>query len=67
MNIVAFATNAKGLDVSHTGIITVVDGEVKLTHASSLYDRVVVEQDFKEYLSTRTTVTGLFVYRPVFI
>lgn len=65
-DLIALATNKRGLDVSHTGVITVVDDEVKLTHASSLYKRVVHQQDLMEYINSRNTVTGIFVYRPVF-
>jgi hypothetical protein len=65
-DIVAFATNEPGLDVSHTGIITVEDGEVLFTHASSQYDKVVHGQDLKDYLASRTKCTGIFIFRPVF-
>jgi hypothetical protein len=65
-DIVAFATNEPGLDVSHTGIITVEDGEVLLTHASSQYDKVVHGQDLKDYLASRTKCTGIFIFRPIF-
>lgn len=65
-DIVAFATNEPGLDVSHTGIVTVEDGEARLTHASSKYNRVMHSQSLDGYLKSRTTVTGIFVFRPVF-
>ncbi len=65
-DIVALATNRKGLDVSHTGIITVDEGEVYMTHASSVYNKVVHEQNLMDYINSRSTVTGIFVYRPVF-
>jgi hypothetical protein len=65
-DIIAFATNEPGLDVSHTGLISVEDGEVLLTHASSQFDKVVHGQDLKDYLASRTKCVGVFVYRPIF-
>lgn len=65
-DILAFATNEPGLDVSHTAIVSVEDGNVRITHASSKVGRVVMNQDIEEYLNTRTTITGLFIYRPIF-
>ncbi|MCB9233663.1 MAG: DUF1460 domain-containing protein [Bacteroidia bacterium] len=65
-DIIAFGAQQEGLDVSHTGIISVVDGEVKLTHASSLYDKLVYQQDLREYLAIRKTLSGVFVWRPIF-
>jgi Protein of unknown function (DUF1460) len=65
-DLIAFATNEDGLDVSHTGIVTVEDGEARLTHASSKYNRVMYSQSLDGYLKSRTTITGIFVFRPVF-
>ena len=65
-DIIAFSSKEPGLDVSHTGIITIVDGEPALNHASGKYERVVLGQDLNTYLMSRTKISGFFVYRPVF-
>jgi hypothetical protein len=70
-DIAALATDVAGLDVSHCGFIHVDEnrnGAEKLlfTHASSVKKKVVYRQNFCDYLSTRTSITGIFVYRPVF-
>lgn len=65
-DICALTTTIDGLDVSHVGFITLgeEDGQLKFTHASSTRHHVVLFEDFKEYLDTRTTITGVMVYRP---
>jgi len=65
-DIIAFSSKEPGLDVSHCGIVTVVDGEPALNHASGLYERVVIGQDLDRYLRGRTKINGFFIYRPVF-
>ncbi len=65
-DIIAFASKEPGLDVSHTGIITIVDGEPALNHASGKYERIVLGQDLDYYLCHRTKINGFFIYRPVF-
>ena len=65
-DIVSFAAGEDGLDVTHTGIITVVDGELKVSHASSLYSKLVKEQDLMTYLSIKKACPGVFIFRPVF-
>lgn len=65
-DIIAFAAKEPGLDVSHCGIVTIVDGKPTLNHASGLYEKVVLEQDLDRYLRSRTRINGFFVYRPVF-
>jgi len=65
-DIVGLATTVSGLDVSHCGIITVDKGNVYMTHASSVKKQVCIAQDLESYLKTRTTISGIFVYRPVF-
>ncbi len=70
-DVVALATDVPGLDVSHCGFIHVDEnrsGVDKLffTHASSVKKKVVYRQNFCDYLSTRTSITGVFVYRPLF-
>jgi hypothetical protein len=52
----------KGLDVSHTGIIIKTGNTVIFRHASSKSEyRMVVDQDFAEYASSRP---GIVVIRP---
>ncbi len=65
-DLVGLVTSVPGLDVSHCGIISVVKGELFMTHASSIKKKVTINQNLNEYLSSRTTITGLIVYRPVF-
>ncbi|MCS7084832.1 MAG: DUF1460 domain-containing protein [Bacteroidia bacterium] len=70
-DVVALATDVEGLDVSHCGFVHVDEsrqGAEKLyfTHASSVKKKVVYRQNLCDYLSTRTSITGIFVYRPVF-
>ena len=55
-DIVAFTTNKPGLDVTHLGIITMVDGLPRLTHASSKKGKVVTETEpLREYLRRNST------------
>ena len=65
-DIISFASRTQGLDVSHCGIITKEGDRLKLTHASSKYEKVMVEQDFLSYIYSRTKINGIFVFRPVF-
>ena len=65
-DIIAFSSVEPGLDVSHTGLITVEDGRPRLNHASQKYGKVVLGQDLDYYLTNRTKVDGFFVYRPRF-
>ena len=66
-DLVSLASSEPGLDVSHCGIITVEDGNLRITHASSKYNQVVYAQDLEAYIRSRGGyLTGIFVYRPVF-
>jgi hypothetical protein len=65
-DIIGLTTNVNGLDVSHVAFVTVRKGRLKFTHASSTVRKVVIEQDLRDYLATRTTITGIVVFRPVF-
>lgn len=65
-DIVALATTAPGLDVSHCGFIDIKDGKLHFTHASFLKRKVVLQQNLLEYLQQRKNINGIFVYRPIF-
>jgi hypothetical protein len=63
---VGLLTTVNGLDVSHCGILSHDGKSIKMTHASSVKKQVVIEQDLQAYLSARTTIHGIIVYRPRF-
>lgn len=65
-DIVALTTTVEGLDVSHCGYITVKNDRLMFSHASSVHKKIVLEVDFEDYLDTRTTITGIMVFRPSF-
>lgn len=63
-DIVALTTDLRGLDVSHFGIITIVDGEPHLLHASSAAGKVMVDPlTIGNYLKRSKHGTGLRVLR----
>lgn len=63
-DIVAITTSTKGLDVSHIGIITLVNGVPHLLHASSKAAKVTVSDiPIGEYLRRNRSATGLRVIR----
>lgn len=65
-DIVALTTDVEGLEVSHTGFITVKNGELYFTHASLKQRKIVIEEHFRSYLDSRTSITGIMVFRPLF-
>jgi hypothetical protein len=65
-DLVGLVTTVPGLDVSHCGVITKKGPKVYMTHASSVKKQLVVAQPLEEYLSNRTTISGIVVFRPVF-
>ncbi len=65
-DLIAFSSTEPGLDVSHCGLVSIVDGRPKLNHASEKYNYVVIGQYLDAYLIGRTKVDGFFVYRPRF-
>jgi hypothetical protein len=65
-DLVGLVTTVPGLDVSHCGVITLREGKVFMTHASSVRKQLVLAQDITEYLAKRTTISGIVVFRPVF-
>ena len=42
-DIICFTTNIKGLDVTHLGIVTIIDGMPHIIHASSRAGKVIVD------------------------
>ena len=63
-DIIAITTSIKGLDVSHVGIATIVDGKVHLMHASSKAKKVIVDPlPLDEYLRRNRSATGIRVIR----
>lgn len=65
-DIIALATDVPGLDVSHCGYITFRNDSLLFTHASSVKKKVVLEEDLCDYLAKRNSITGIYVYRPLF-
>lgn len=63
-DIIAIATSTKGLDVSHIGIATIIDGVPHLIHASSKAGKVISDPlPLQEYLRKNRTATGIRVIR----
>lgn len=63
-DIVALTTNTKGLDVSHLGIITFVDGSPHLLHASMKAGKVIIDPlPLSDYLRRNRNLTGIRVIR----
>lgn len=66
-DLVAMVTSIKGLDVSHTGILSrEANGRIHLLHASTGEMEVTVSpQPFTEYLESGKKTLGILVARPV--
>lgn len=65
-DIIAVATDADGIDVSHTGIAVRLHGRLHLLHASSSAGRVVLSDiTLHRYLQARRSRTGIIVGRPM--
>lgn len=63
-DIIAITTATKGLDVSHMGIATIIDGRPHLVHASSKAGKVIIDPtDLAEYLRKNRTSTGIRIIR----
>ena len=59
----ALTTNIKDLDVTHVGIIKMVDGVPHLMHASSKQGKVIVDDlSLSDYLK-RNRTQGIRVFR----
>lgn len=65
-DIIAIVTSLSGLDVTHLGIATFVDGKPHLLHASSAKGKVVVDQlDIADYLKRNRKAIGIRIIRLV--
>ena len=63
-DIIAVATDADGIDVSHTGIAVRLRGRLHLLHASSSAGRVVLSDiTLHRYLQARRSRTGIIIGR----
>ncbi len=62
-DVVALTTNTKGLDVTHLGIIKIIDGRPHLMHASSKQKKVIVDElPLADYMK-RNRTQGIRVIR----
>ncbi len=63
-DIVAFVTSIKGLDVTHVGFVTIVNGVPHLLHASSKGGKVMIDaKTLHDYLKRNRTAAGIRVIR----
>ena len=63
-DIIALTTNIDGLDVSHMGLIAIVDGEPHLMHASMKAVKVIIDPlPLHKYLSNSKSLSGIRVIR----
>lgn len=62
MSIIAFTTSINGLDVTHTGFALRKDGELKFIHASSNYNKVIVDSlTVSDYCKLQKSCTGIIL------
>lgn len=65
-DLVGLATNIKGLDVTHVGILVEVGGRIHLMHASTASNQVVVsDKPLADFLQAKKSYTGILVARPI--
>jgi hypothetical protein len=65
-DIIAVATNKKGLDYSHTGLIMQdKKGRIRFLHASSAKDKVFLDTELYKYTKSIKTHIGITVARPL--
>jgi hypothetical protein len=66
-DIIAFATDKKGLDYAHTGLAYVLqDGQARLFHASSKQKKVTLDVRLYQYIANIKSDIGITVARPIF-
>lgn len=65
-DVIAFTTNAAGLDTSHIGLAWRDEKNgLRLLHASTRSDRVTLDGSISGYLAGQRSITGVMVGRPV--
>lgn len=65
-DIIAVATEKKGLDYAHTGLaIREETGKVRFLHASSARKRVLLDTELHKYMQSLRTHIGITVARPL--
>jgi hypothetical protein len=65
-DIIAVATNKKGLDYSHTGIVFRDEkNKIRFLHASSTKKKVLLDAPLHKYIKSVKTHTGITVARPL--
>lgn len=63
-DIIAITTNLKNLDVSHMGILTIINGTPHMIHASSKAGKIIIDPlPLAEWLKRSRTNTGIRVIR----
>lgn len=63
-DLVALTSNLKNLDVTHMGIVVLIDGEPYLMHASSSIGKAVITTvPLDEFMKRNRNLTGLRVFR----
>jgi len=66
-DIIAFATDKKGLDYAHTGLAYVDhDDQARLFHASSKQKKVTLDVRLYQYIANIKSDIGITVARPIF-
>ncbi len=65
-DIIAIATNKKGIDYAHTGLIAVDEnGKAHFLHASQTKKKVIMDDTISAYMNTVSSHTGIAVLRPI--
>jgi Protein of unknown function (DUF1460) len=64
-DIVGITTAIEGLDCSHAGFCYRAEGVLRLLHASTTQNAVILDEDLAAYLARVSTHTGIMVARPL--
>ena len=65
-DIICLVSAVEGLDIAHVGLALVVNGRVKLFHASTSTMKVTEDsRTLQEYLAGRGSILGIQVLRPL--
>ncbi len=65
-DLVAFTTKIEGLLISHVGLLVMVEGKLRLLHASSRVGEVVIsKQGLSHYLEQHKNAMGIILLRPM--